>query len=102
MGAVAERLADRVMLTDDNPRSEDGDEIIRQILDGTQVPEQINIERDRAQAMRQVITEAAPVDVIAICGKGHETTQTIADEVRPFNDREMAGRLLQEVWPCEA
>lgn len=100
MGAVAERVADRVLLTDDNPRSEDGDAIIRDILAGTLRPSAIRVQRDRAAAIRQVIQEAAADDVVAICGKGHETTQTLGLEVRPFSDRALVAQLLQEERPC--
>jgi UDP-N-acetylmuramoyl-L-alanyl-D-glutamate--2,6-diaminopimelate ligase len=86
MGAIAERLADRVILTDDNPRSEDGDAIVAAILAGCARPERIEIERDRGQAIARAIAAATPGDVVLIAGKGHEAYQDSAGVRRPFDD----------------
>jgi UDP-N-acetylmuramoyl-L-alanyl-D-glutamate--2,6-diaminopimelate ligase len=86
MGAIAERLADRVILTDDNPRSEDGDAIVAAILAGCARPERIEIERDRGQAIARAIAAATPGDVVLIAGKGHEAYQESAGVRRPFDD----------------
>ncbi|QFY89274.1 UDP-N-acetylmuramoyl-L-alanyl-D-glutamate--2,6-diaminopimelate ligase [Magnetovirga frankeli] len=94
MGALAERLADRVMLTDDNPRGEDPQAIIDEILAGVRRPADILIQRDRALAMEQMFRQAGPGDVLAICGKGHEDSQTLNDQTRPFSDRDLAAQLL--------
>jgi len=92
MGALASRLADRVVLTSDNPRGEDPHAIIGAILEGaTGAPA---IEPDRACAIGRAIAEAAPADVVLIAGKGHETTQEIAGEKLPFSDVEVARAAL--------
>jgi UDP-N-acetylmuramoyl-L-alanyl-D-glutamate--2,6-diaminopimelate ligase len=83
MGAVATRLADRILITSDNPRSEDPLEIIRQIGAADSEP-------DRARAIEKVITEASDVDVVLIAGKGHEDYQEIAGKRLPFSDAAVA------------
>jgi UDP-N-acetylmuramoyl-L-alanyl-D-glutamate--2,6-diaminopimelate ligase len=86
MGRIAESLADRVILTDDNPRHEDGLAIVREIQAGMQRPERSQVMRDRAEAIRLAIREAGPDDVVLVAGKGHEQEQVIGDTVRPFSD----------------
>jgi UDP-N-acetylmuramoyl-L-alanyl-D-glutamate--2,6-diaminopimelate ligase len=83
MGAVATRLADRVLVTSDNPRSEDPLKIIEQIGAGER-------EVDRALAIEKMIGEAAPHDVVLIAGKGHEDYQEIAGRRLPFSDAAVA------------
>jgi UDP-N-acetylmuramoyl-L-alanyl-D-glutamate--2,6-diaminopimelate ligase len=83
MGAVATRLADRVLVTSDNPRSEDPLKIIEQIGAGEG-------EVDRARAIEKMIGEAAPCDVVLIAGKGHEDYQEIAGRRLPFSDAAVA------------
>ncbi len=83
MGAVATRLADRILVTSDNPRSEDPLEIIRQI--GA-----VASEPDRARAIEKVIAEASDADVVLIAGKGHEDYQEIAGKRLPFSDAAVA------------
>ncbi|GAP67164.1 UDP-N-acetylmuramyl-tripeptide synthetase [Mizugakiibacter sediminis] len=99
MGAIAERLADRAIVTDDNPRSEDGDAIVAQILAGFARPERARVERDRAAAIARAVREAQPGDVVLIAGKGHETYQEVAGSKRPFDDLAEAKRAL-EARPC--
>jgi UDP-N-acetylmuramoyl-L-alanyl-D-glutamate--2,6-diaminopimelate ligase len=83
MGTVAKRLADRVLVTSDNPRSEDPLAIIREVgLDES--------EPDRARAIEKAVLEAASQDVVLIAGKGHESTQEIAGKRFPFSDAEVA------------
>ncbi|WP_431195867.1 UDP-N-acetylmuramoyl-L-alanyl-D-glutamate--2,6-diaminopimelate ligase [Mycobacterium camsae] len=98
MGAVAAELADLVVVTDDNPRSEDPTSIRREILSGaTEVggkAELIEI-ADRRLAIRHAVAWAKPGDVVLIAGKGHETGQRGADEVRPFDDRVELARALE-------
>ncbi len=95
MGAMAERLADRVLLTSDNPRNEAPVAIIEAIAEGmTRRP---SIEPDRATAIRQALREAAAGDVILLAGKGHEPYQEIAGLRRPFSDLEQA-RMGLETW----
>jgi UDP-N-acetylmuramoyl-L-alanyl-D-glutamate--2,6-diaminopimelate ligase len=88
MGAIAEQLADRVVLTSDNPRSEEPAAILRDIAAGLERPTRAVVEADRAAAIAWVASSAAPGDVVVVAGKGHETVQIVGDEVRPFDDRE--------------
>ncbi|MXW60100.1 MAG: UDP-N-acetylmuramoyl-L-alanyl-D-glutamate--2,6-diaminopimelate ligase [Acidimicrobiia bacterium] len=95
MGRVAAEEADQVIVTSDNPRSEDPDAIIADILAG--VPRRakgIMSMADRAAAIARSLAEADQGDVIVLAGKGHETTQTVGDQVIPFDDREVARELL--------
>jgi len=96
MAAVAESLADRVVLTSDNPRSEDPRAILEEMQTGLRDPSRVVIDVDRAAAIRKAIEGAAPGGIVVIAGKGHETTQTIGDEVFPFDDREIARAVLTE------
>jgi UDP-N-acetylmuramoyl-L-alanyl-D-glutamate--2,6-diaminopimelate ligase len=94
MAAIAEALADRVIVTDDNPRGEDGDAIVEQILAGLRRPELARVERDRASAIALAIGEAQPGDVVLVAGKGHEPYQEVAGVKRPFDDLDVARRAL--------
>ncbi len=97
MGAVAAQLADAIMLTSDNPRSEAPQVILDDILHG--VPPDfpaLQIEVDRALAIQQLIAQAAVRDVLLLAGKGHETTQEVAGVRTPFSDVEQAQRALQQ------
>jgi UDP-N-acetylmuramoyl-L-alanyl-D-glutamate--2,6-diaminopimelate ligase len=87
MGRIAESIADHVMVTSDNPRSEVPEKIIADILSGFEVPEKAQVNADRATAILQTIRQAKPEDVILIAGKGHEETQEIAGKKHPFSDR---------------
>ncbi|OBK29624.1 UDP-N-acetylmuramoyl-L-alanyl-D-glutamate--2,6-diaminopimelate ligase [Mycobacterium asiaticum] len=90
MGAVAAELADLVVVTDDNPRSEDPAAIRREIVSGaTEVDTQAQVVEigDRREAIRHAVAWARPGDVVLVAGKGHETGQRSADELRPFDDR---------------
>jgi UDP-N-acetylmuramoyl-L-alanyl-D-glutamate--2,6-diaminopimelate ligase len=87
MGRVAEQLADVVTVTSDNPRSEDPQVIIDQILAGMKSPGQVVVNVDRATAILQAIRSAQPQDVVLIAGKGHEQTQEIAGKRLPFSDQ---------------
>ncbi|BEP63502.1 UDP-N-acetylmuramoyl-L-alanyl-D-glutamate--2,6-diaminopimelate ligase [Variovorax sp. V213] len=87
MAAVAERQADRVIVTSDNPRSENPDAIISQVLLGLSRPEAAQVQPDRAAAIADAIAQAAPEDVVLIAGKGHEAWQEIAGQRIPFSDR---------------
>ena len=96
MGAAAAKLADRLVVTSDNPRSEDPDAIIDAILEG--IPDEMRAATSRltarAAAIQAVIEEAGDEDVILIAGKGHETYQELAGRVIDFDDREHAQRAL--------
>jgi UDP-N-acetylmuramoyl-L-alanyl-D-glutamate--2,6-diaminopimelate ligase len=95
MAAVAERLADQVIVTDDNPRTEDGDAIVAGIVKGFTAPARALIERDRAKAIAQGIALGKPGDVVVIAGKGHEDYQIVGTERRHFSDREVARAALE-------
>ena len=87
MGAIAVRLADDVIVTDDNPLTEDAAEIRQQILAAAPGAREIG---DRAQAIRAAVADLGAGDVLVIAGKGHETGQYVRGEVLPFSDREQA------------
>ena len=99
MGAAAARGADVVIVTSDNPRSEDPQAIIAEILEGVQAQRASGADAvlaDRAEAIAAACVRARPGDVVAICGKGHETGQEFADVTIPFDDRIVARAALQE------
>ncbi len=96
MGAVADAKADEIVLTDDNPRTEDPERIIREILVGIERHEPF-IVRDRAVAIRLALESAGPADVVLIAGKGHEVHQIVGTQKLPFDDREQVQRVLQEL-----
>ena len=89
MAAVAQKNADQVMVTSDNPRTEKPQAIISQILLGLSHSEKdsVHVESDRAQAIARVLQEAAPADVVLIAGKGHEDYQDVAGVKHPFSDQ---------------
>lgn len=95
MGRAAELGADTVIVTSDNPRSEDPDEIIAQAVAGMTDPGAAIVEPDRREAIRRAIITAGQGDVILIAGKGHEKTQTIGDQALPFDDVGVAQELLE-------
>ena len=86
MGRLAERRADRVVVSSDNPRSESPGDIIADIVQGLSNPHSVTIIEDRAAAIAWAIREAQPDDIVLIAGKGHETYQLIGDERREFSD----------------
>lgn len=94
MGEIAARLADRVIVTDDNPRSETPAEIRRQVMAGCPDAREIG---DRAEAIRDAVQGLGPEDLLVVAGKGHETGQIIGDEVRPFDDAEEARQATIEM-----
>lgn len=96
MGAIAEQLADVVVVTTDNPRGEDPTEIIRHVVAGQKKPERTLQEVDRETAIRKAIAMADANDVILIAGKGHETYQIIAQRRVPFSDYEVSRIALSE------
>jgi UDP-N-acetylmuramoyl-L-alanyl-D-glutamate--2,6-diaminopimelate ligase len=95
MGAAAARLADQVILTSDNPRSEDPAAILREIEAGVRGASNVRTIADRAEAIAAAIDEAAPGDALLIAGKGHETYQIIGARTLPFDDREVARTALR-------
>jgi UDP-N-acetylmuramoyl-L-alanyl-D-glutamate--2,6-diaminopimelate ligase len=97
MGAAAAARADVVIVTSDNPRGEDPDEIIDAVVAGVPsgAPATVHRDPDRRRAIAAALALARPGDVVVIAGKGHETTQTQGGEVRPFDDRAVARQLLE-------
>jgi UDP-N-acetylmuramoyl-L-alanyl-D-glutamate--2,6-diaminopimelate ligase len=98
MGRAASEGADEVVVTSDNPRHEAAEAIIDEIVAGIPVPRRgsVAIQADRRTAIAVAFDAAGPGDVVVIAGKGHETTQTVDDEHRPFDDRVVARMLLEE------
>jgi UDP-N-acetylmuramoyl-L-alanyl-D-glutamate--2,6-diaminopimelate ligase len=92
MGAIAEELADRVVVTDDNPRYEDGDAIVAEILAGCR-REDVVVMRDRRAAIAWAMENASVGDVVLVAGKGHESTQETRGIKHPFSDREVVRNL---------
>ncbi|MGF6598975.1 UDP-N-acetylmuramoyl-L-alanyl-D-glutamate--2,6-diaminopimelate ligase [Paraburkholderia sp. GAS448] len=90
MGAIAQKLADGVIVTSDNPRSEEPAAIIDQIVAGMQDTSKVRRIEDRASAILQAIRHAAREDVIVLAGKGHEATQEIMGKKRAFSDQDHA------------
>ena len=89
MGEAAARLADCVVVTSDNPRSEDPASIIDGIMAGVAERSRVTVEPDRAKAIAFALANAAAGDVVIVAGKGHETTQEIRGVKHPFDDREV-------------
>ena len=99
MGAVAERLADEVIVTDDNPRREDGAVIVDDILAGLAWPDRARVQRDRERAIALALADAGSEDVVLVAGKGHEDYQEVNGVRRPFSDQAVVGALLAERGP---
>jgi UDP-N-acetylmuramoyl-L-alanyl-D-glutamate--2,6-diaminopimelate ligase len=87
MAAAAESVADQLVLTSDNPRSELPEQIVRDMQQGLMAPEKAHHELDRAKAIYETVMQAGKRDVILIAGKGHEDTQEVAGVKYPFDDR---------------
>ena len=97
MGAIAEAHADCVIVTSDNPRSEEPMDIAHEIISGIKHVEHrsaVIVELDRRSAIELAFMTARKGDVVIIAGKGHETTQTIGNQVLPFNDAQVANELI--------
>ena len=89
MGAIAERYADRVLVTNDNPRTEDPAQIFDDIRRGMNRPEDADWITDRARAIRSAVETSRAGDIIIVAGKGHETYQINGTEKIHFDDREV-------------
>lgn len=98
MAAAAEKNADKVYLTSDNPRTEAPEKIIAEAMTGFVNPSQAVCEIDRRKAIFTAIQSAAAADVVLIAGKGHETYQEINEKRYPFSDSEVALSALEELW----
>ncbi len=96
MGGIAERHAGQVIITDDNPRREDPEAIVQQILAGMERPAAARVIRDRAAAIAHAVRQAAPDDVVLVAGKGHEAYQLVGERCIPFSDRQYVESLLGE------
>jgi len=94
MGAIAAEKADRVIVTDDNPRSEEPAKIRAAILAAAPGATEIG---DRREAIRRAIAELRPGDILLIAGKGHETGQIIGDRIMPFSDHQAVAAALKEL-----
>ncbi|MDF5496055.1 UDP-N-acetylmuramoyl-L-alanyl-D-glutamate--2,6-diaminopimelate ligase, partial [Vibrio parahaemolyticus] len=94
MAEIAERLGDRVVLTDDNPRSEDPVQIVKDMLAGLSKPAEAIVQHDRFKALSYAIENASPNDIILLAGKGHEDYQIRNGETIHYSDRESAMQLL--------
>ena len=95
MGRLASELADLAIVTSDNPRSEDPQAIIEEIVSG--VVGEVEVEPDRAAAIARAIELARDGDVVLIAGKGAEQGQEFADRTIPFDDREVARDVLRRL-----
>ena len=93
MGASAAELADLVIVTDDNPRSENAAAIRREIMAAARGAEEIG---DRAEAIARAVGLLAAGDVLVIAGKGHESGQIVGDEVLPFDDLVVAREAIEK------
>jgi UDP-N-acetylmuramyl-tripeptide synthetase len=96
MGAIAAKVADKVVVTSDNPRSEKPESIIAQILLGLPASNTVGVQSDRALAIAQTVAQAAANDVILLAGKGHEATQEIGGIKLDFSDRAHAEQALAQ------
>jgi UDP-N-acetylmuramoyl-L-alanyl-D-glutamate--2,6-diaminopimelate ligase len=98
MGAVAASGADLLIVTDDNPRSEDPAAIRAAMLGGVPAPlrERVREVGDRAAAIEAAVAAAGPHDTVLVAGKGHESGQEVAGVVHPFDDRDVLRRAIQE------
>jgi UDP-N-acetylmuramoyl-L-alanyl-D-glutamate--2,6-diaminopimelate ligase len=95
MGAIAARLADDVVLTSDNPRTEDPQRILDDVLGGIPAGTALQVEADRALAIASAIAAAGPDDLVLIAGKGHEDYQILGTTKIHFDDREEAEKALR-------
>ena len=97
MGGIATRYADKVVVTQDNPRNEDPDDIIRDILEGCSDAQNFIVIHDRRQAIAYALDNAEINDAVLIAGKGHEQTQQIADQTLIFDDVRVANQEMERI-----
>jgi UDP-N-acetylmuramoyl-L-alanyl-D-glutamate--2,6-diaminopimelate ligase len=100
MGRIATALADQIIITDDNPRGENAERIVADIVRGIPPEAGVQIEHDRSRAIARAIAAAGPGDVVLVAGKGHETVQIIGETRRPYSDRETVKHLLAGGTVC--
>jgi UDP-N-acetylmuramoyl-L-alanyl-D-glutamate--2,6-diaminopimelate ligase len=95
MGRIAAELADVAIVTSDNPRSENPEAIIAEVLEGAGAS--LEAEPDRTEAIERALGLAREGDIVVIAGKGHEQGQELADRTIPFDDREVARQMLRRL-----
>jgi UDP-N-acetylmuramoyl-L-alanyl-D-glutamate--2,6-diaminopimelate ligase len=100
MAAIGERLSDHLYLTQDNPRTEDPTQIMREMIQGLTHPNKVIVEYDRKKAIELAIKNAKVEDIIVIAGKGHETYQIIGTEKMPFSDKLVVEAALARRTVC--
>ena len=96
MAQVAESLADRIVMTSDNPRNEDPAAIFAEMMAGLERPDCARIVEDRAAAIRQAVLESDPGDIVLVAGKGHEAWQELRGRKVPFSDEAAVHAALEE------
>ncbi len=96
MGQAAEAVADHLVITTDNSRSEAPEDIARDIREGLTQPQRAVDEPDREKAIRHCLEKAAPEDLILVAGKGHEDYQIIGEQKKNYNERAVVARLQRE------
>ncbi len=94
MGRIAQRYSDLVVVTSDNPRHEDPEQIIADILDGMTLSGDVLVEKDRRRAIAALIAVGRPGDLLLIAGKGHESYQQVGDQRLPFDDVQVVKEVL--------
>jgi len=94
MGRAAEELADRIIITDDNPRTEPAENIVAEIIEGLREPDRACVVHNRQAAIEYALTQAAADDLVVIAGKGHELEQIVGHQRFPFSDRHVVQRFL--------
>jgi UDP-N-acetylmuramoyl-L-alanyl-D-glutamate--2,6-diaminopimelate ligase len=94
MGRLASRLADRAVVTSDNPRGEDPHAIIEEIVAGVRNRARVTVNADRRRAILQAVAEARGGDIVLVAGKGHEAYQEIRGVRHPFSDARVATEAL--------
>jgi len=99
MAQAAEAVADMIVVTSDNPRTEDRLRIISEIVSGFRRIHALAIEPDRRTAIKLVLSVAEPGDCVLLAGKGHENYQIIGTERQPFDDRLVAAECLAKFYP---
>jgi UDP-N-acetylmuramoyl-L-alanyl-D-glutamate--2,6-diaminopimelate ligase len=94
MGGIAAELADDIVITDDNPRTEPPEAIVAGITSGIPAGHPFRVEHDRGRAIRETLVDADPRDVVLIAGKGHEDYQIYGEERRSFSDQKVVAAAL--------
>jgi UDP-N-acetylmuramoyl-L-alanyl-D-glutamate--2,6-diaminopimelate ligase len=100
MGQIAARLADLAILTSDNPRTEDPEQILDDVERGMEDAPRLRLS-DRREAIRTALTEGRPDDLVLLAGKGHETYQVVGTEKRPFDERAIVHEILAELQTAQ-